>query len=161
MLRDAEIRDAAGWDWATHGYGQTAFQLVQVAAVVGAPELAGQLLERREDLHLTLNKDFVPSLMRKVAAATAMSGSSNVIDLNDSDIDACVEVIQQLYEQEAALRGTNSPEAAYELSRVLRRAGDVQSVRALHSQIRQEAISVRDGLLEDMEKWLAKRGVRV
>ncbi|GIL83007.1 hypothetical protein Vretifemale_11677 [Volvox reticuliferus] len=31
MLQDAEVRDAAGWDWATHGYGQTAFQLVQVA----------------------------------------------------------------------------------------------------------------------------------
>ncbi|GLI67251.1 hypothetical protein VaNZ11_011433, partial [Volvox africanus] len=162
MLRDAEVRDATGWEWATHGYGQTAFQLVQVAsiqmaAVVGAPELAGQVLERREDLHLTLNKDFVPSLMRKVAAATATSESADGIGLDNGNIDARIEVIQQLYEQEAALRGANSPEAAYELSRVLRRAGDVRGVSSLHLQIREEALAVRDGLLEDMERWLAKR----
>jgi hypothetical protein len=48
MLGDAAVRDAAGWDWVTHGYGQTAFQLVQVAAEAGAPEVAERLLERRE-----------------------------------------------------------------------------------------------------------------
>ncbi|KXZ53627.1 hypothetical protein GPECTOR_6g544 [Gonium pectorale] len=155
MLADAAAREAAGWDWATHGYGQTAFQLVQAAAECGAPEVAEQLLERREELHLTLNKDLVPTLMRKVAAAMTPAGG------RDADMDEQVEVVQRLYDKEAALRDTNSPEAAYELSRVLRRAENVGGVRALHSQIVKEGLPVRDGLVEDMVRWLAKRGVRV
>lgn len=30
LLADARLREQSGWDWATHGYGQTAFLLVQV-----------------------------------------------------------------------------------------------------------------------------------
>ncbi|GLC34409.1 hypothetical protein PLESTB_000731600 [Pleodorina starrii] len=159
LVEDSGVREAAGWDWATHGYGQTAFQLVQVAAAVGAPEVAERLLERREALHLNLNKDLLPTLIRKVAAATADAGDDG--GSGDADVDACVEVVQRLYEQEVALRGANSPEAAYELSRVLRRAGDVRSVRSLHAQMQAEDLAVRDRLLEDLERWLAKRGVRV
>ncbi|EFJ48462.1 hypothetical protein VOLCADRAFT_104641 [Volvox carteri f. nagariensis] len=151
LLRDAKVRDSSGWDWATHGYGQTAFQLVQVAAEAGAPEVAERLLEHREDLHLTLNKELVPSLIRKVAGATTETESAKGNGRGDVDVDACVEVVQRLYEQEAA----------YELSRVLRRAGDVQGVKSLHAQMRQEGLAVRDRLLEDIERWLAKRGVRV
>ncbi|GFR44113.1 hypothetical protein Agub_g5275 [Astrephomene gubernaculifera] len=166
MQADARVRQAAGWDWGTHGYGQTAYQLVQAAAASGAPELAEQLLDRREELHLTLNKDLIPTLMRKVAAAMAAgdgassrsgSGAGGLYD----NMDEHVVVVQRLYEQEAALRGANSPEAAYELSRVLRRAGDVGAVRSLHAQMLREGLAARDGLLEDVERWLLKRGVRV
>lgn len=45
---------------------------------------------------------------------------------------------------QARLRGGNSPEAAYELSRALRRAEDVRGVQALYGQIRREKLAVRD-----------------
>lgn len=153
LLADARLREQSGWDWATHGYGQTAFLLVQAAAAAGAPDLAEDILERREALHLSLNKDLVPSLMRKVYGG-AVEGL-------EEDLEVAADVVQELYEQEAELMGGNSPEAAYELSRMLRKAEDVDAVEDLYEQIVQESLAVRERLLDDMERWLAKRGVRV
>ncbi len=33
LLADARLREQSAWDWATHGYGQTAFLLVQVGGL--------------------------------------------------------------------------------------------------------------------------------
>ena len=74
---------------------------------------------------------------------------------------ALLAAVYRLYRLEAKLRAENSPEAAYELSRVLRRAEQVEGVRTLYGQMRAEGLATRDGLLEDMEKWLSKRGVRM
>ncbi len=51
-------------------------------------------------------------------------------------------------------------QAAYELSRMLRKAEDVDAVQDLYDQIVEEGLAVRERLLDDMERWLAKRGVR-
>ncbi|KAG2496294.1 hypothetical protein HYH03_005527 [Edaphochlamys debaryana] len=158
LLRsDATARDAVGWDWSTLGYGQLAFALVQDASAVGAPEVAEALLESREALHITLNKDLVPSLMRKVAAGAALEAEDSGGEISDDH----VAVVQRLYVKEVELRGSNSPEAATELSKVLRRAEDVDGVSALHAQLVGEGLGVRPRLLEDLERWLAKRGVSV
>lgn len=44
---------------------------------------------------------------------------------------------------------------------MLRKAEDVDAVEDLYEQIVQESLAVRERLLDDMERWLAKRGVRV
>mmetsp|Transcript_25197 Transcript_25197/g.54767 ORF Transcript_25197/g.54767 Transcript_25197/m.54767 type:complete len:184 (-) Transcript_25197:136-687(-) len=144
MLSDAKVRDETSWDWNTQGYGQTIFQLVQCASAVGADHVCEWVLEHREALRLTVNKDTLPNMMRKVAAA-----------------GGGVTQLERLYALEQSVMGRNTHGGVYELSRAYKRAGSVSQLSALLAAALAAGVELKPDFVEDTKAWLSKRGVQV
>lgn len=139
MLRDAHLRDAIKFDWVTHGYGQSTFQLVKAAAAVRAYHVTDWVLEHRSTLRFTISNDTFPHLLRKLASAQA--------DTNE---------MERVYDMEKTVRGRNSHAGFYELSRVYKRNKDISKLQALLSTATSEAVQVKPEIVEDINLWLRK-----